>query len=84
MGGSEAVQQIEQDAVAGRDRAVEADLAPQLVSRVGELESDLVPLLHGITGVTLKPVAGRCQFDGSVVTIEQRHIEFGFELSDVA
>ena len=79
-----AVQQIEQDAVAGRDRAVEADLAPQLVSRVGELEADLIPLLHGVTGVTLKPVAGRRQLDGSVVTIKQRHVEFGFKLSDVA
>ena len=84
MGGTEAVQQVEQDAVAGRDRAVEADLAPQLVGRVGELKADLVSLLYGITGVTLEPVAGRRQFDGSVVTIEQRHIEFGFELSDVA
>ena len=84
MGGTEAVQQVEQDAVAGCDRAVEADLAPQVVSRVGELEADLVPLLHGVTGVTLKSDTRRRQLDGSVVTIEQRHIELGFELSDVA
>ena len=84
MGGTEAVQQVEQDAVAGRDRAVEADLAPQLVSRVGELEADLIPLLHGVTGVTLKSDTRRRQLDGPVVTIEQRHIELGFELSDVA
>ena len=70
--------------MAGCDRAVKADLAPQLVSRVGELEADLIPLLHGVTGVTLKSDTRRRQLDGPVVTIEQRHIELGFELSDVA
>ena len=54
--GPKAVQQVNQDAVAGGDRAVEADLAAKLVGWVGELEANLVPLLHRISGVALELV----------------------------
>ena len=84
MGRSKAIQQIEQDAVTGRDRAIEADLPVQLVGRVGELVADLFPLLHRITGVALERVSRRRELDGAVVAIEQRHVELGFQLPDVA
>lgn len=84
VNGPKAVQEIEQNAVAGGDRTVETDLTEKLLRRVGEVEADLLPLLHCVTGIQKKLVASGSEFDGAIVALEQRHVEFGFELTDVA
>jgi hypothetical protein len=84
MSGSKAVQQVDQNAVAGGDGTPQADLALKLLGRVGQLETDLIPLLRLIVGVSLELEPLDSELHGAVVAVEQRYVEFDLELSYVA
>ncbi|MGK0225287.1 MAG: hypothetical protein ACI8XD_000096, partial [Thermoproteota archaeon] len=63
---------------------VEAYFSLKLLCRVSELVADLFPLLHCVPRVTLEFLTLEGELDRAVVAVEQRRIECGFQLPDVA
>ena len=77
-------QDVEQEAVAGRDRAVQADLAVQRAGFLGQALAQCIPVAQRAARVVEKGVAGAGQFDAAVVALEQRGADLGLEALDAA